>query len=164
MQTPRRPPPLVARDLKAHPGLAGVLTLTGNTTAGTEAALKTAGQTGTVKLATFEASPLPMTGLDTGGDPATVAREPAVEGAEAVDQAVSAVAEKQVQPRVSTPMVAITPQNMNTAAIKPYIYHGVCTSSLRGYMFALAPAGTGRAKRHRVPPHPVPAPGRARSA
>ena len=77
-----------------------------------------------------------MTGLDTGAIQLTVAQEPAVEGAEAVDQAVSAVAEKQVTPQVSTPMIAITAQNMSTSAIKRYIYDGVCMSSLRGYMTA----------------------------
>jgi hypothetical protein len=33
-----------------------------------------------------------------------------------------------------TPMIAITPQNMNDSGIKPYIYDGPCSSSLRGSM------------------------------
>ena len=83
---------------------------------------------------TFEASPFQMTGLTTGTIQLTVAQEPAVEGADAVDQAINAVANKKVVPNVSTPMIAITPQNMNSSAIKPYIYDGTCTSSLRGFM------------------------------
>ena len=125
---------LVTADLKAHQDLAAVLALTQNTTQGAINALGQAHKTGKVKVATFEASPFQMTGLDTGTIQLTVAQEPSVEGADAVDQAVSAVADKKVVPYVSTPMVAITPQNMNQAAIKPYIYDGTCTSSLRGFM------------------------------
>jgi ribose transport system substrate-binding protein len=127
---------LVTSDLKAQPDLAGVLTLTDNTTQGAEAAISKASKTGTVKLATFDASPLQMTGLDSGAIQVAVAQEPAVEGAESVEQAVNAVAQHGVQPDVSTPMIAITPKNMNSAAVKPYIYDGTCTSSLRGYMTA----------------------------
>ncbi len=125
---------LVARDMMAYPDLSGVLTLTDNTTQGAEAPIQNAHEAGWIKIATFEAGPLQMTGLDSGLIQVTVAQEPAVQGAEAVDQAVSAVALRQVQPQVSTPMIAITPQNMNSAYIKPYIYDGICTSSLRGYM------------------------------
>jgi ribose transport system substrate-binding protein len=125
---------LVTGDLKTHRDLAAVLALTQNGTQGAITALGQAHETGKVKLATFEASPFQMTGLTTGTIALTVAREPAVEGADAVDQAINAVAGKKVAPYVSTPMIAITPQNMNNAAIKPYIYDGTCTSSLRGFM------------------------------
>ena len=125
---------LVTSVLKAHKDLAGVLALTQNAAQGVITALGQARETGKVKLATFEASPFQMTGLTTGTIQLTVAQEPAVEGADAVDQAINAVADKKVAPYVSTPMIAITPQNMNNAAIKPYIYDGTCTSSLRGFM------------------------------
>lgn len=125
---------LVTGDLKAHQDLAAVLALTQNATQGAIAALGRAHETGKVKLATFDASPFQMTGLTTGTIQLTVAQEPAVEGADAVDQAVNAVADKKVTPHVSTPMIAITPQNMNDASIKPYIYDGTCTTSLRGFM------------------------------
>jgi ribose transport system substrate-binding protein len=125
---------LVSADLKAHKDLSAVLALTANTTQGAINALGQAHQTGKVKLATFDASPFEMTGLTTGTIQLTVAQEPSVEGANAVDQAVNAVADKKVVPYVSTPMIAITPQNMNKDAVKPYIYNGTCTSSLRGFM------------------------------
>ena len=121
-------------DLKARKDLAAVLALTQNGTQGAITALGQAHETGKVKLATFEASPFQMTGLTTGTIQLTVAQEPAVEGADAVDQAINAVADKKVEPYVSTPMIAITPQNMNSPAIEPYIYDGTCTSSLRGFM------------------------------
>lgn len=123
----------VTSDLKARKDLAAVLALTQNGTQGAITALGRAHETGKVKLATFEASPFQMTGLTTGTIQLTVAQEPAVEGADAVDQAINAVADKKVVPYVSTPMIAITPQNMNSPAIKPYIYDGTCTSSLRGF-------------------------------
>jgi ABC-type sugar transport system substrate-binding protein len=125
---------LVADDLKTHKDLAAVLALTQGTTQGAISALGQARETGKVKLATFDASPFQMTGLDTGTIQLTVAQEPGVEGADAVDQAVNAVADKKVVPYISTPMIAITPQNMNDPGIKPYIYDGTCTSSLRGFM------------------------------
>jgi ABC-type sugar transport system substrate-binding protein len=124
----------VAGDLKTDKDIAAVLALTQNTAQGAITVLGKAHQTGKIKLATFDASPFQMTGLDTGTIQLTVAQEPAAEGAAAVDQAVNAVADKKVVPYVSTPMIAITPRNMNTSAIKPYIYDGTCTSSLRGFM------------------------------
>jgi ABC-type sugar transport system substrate-binding protein len=125
---------LVADDLQTDPDLGAVLALTQNTTQGAITALGQANKTGKVKLATFDASPFQMTGLDTGTIQLTVAQEPTVQGADAVDQAVNAVADKAVTPFVGTPMVAITPQNMNDKNIKPYIYDGTCASSLRGAM------------------------------
>ncbi|MGH3166227.1 MAG: substrate-binding domain-containing protein [Trebonia sp.] len=125
---------MITGDLRAKAGPAAVLALTQNSAQGAINALGKAHKTGAVKLATFDASPFQMTGLTTGTIQLTVAREPAVEGADAVDQAVNAVAGKKVTPFISTPMVAITPRNMNDASIKPYIYDGTCTSSLRGFM------------------------------
>jgi ABC-type sugar transport system substrate-binding protein len=87
-----------------------------------------------VFAATFDASPFQMTGLVTGTIQLAVAQEPGVEGADAVDQAVNAIAGKKVVPAMSTPMVAITPKNMNDPAVKRYIYDGTCTASLRGRM------------------------------
>jgi ribose transport system substrate-binding protein len=132
--TPTAAAGLVSADLKAHKNLAGVLAMTEATTQGVINTLKQAHKTGAVKLATFNASPFQMTGLDTGTIQLTVAKEPTVEGADAVDQAVNAIAGKKVIPHITTPMIAITPQNMNSSAIKPYIYDGTCVASLRGYM------------------------------
>lgn len=125
---------LAADDVKGHPDLVAVLGLTSNATQGAVAAITKAHKQGVVKVATFDASPLQMTWLDTGAVQLAVAQEPAVEGADAVTQAVSAIADRKVTPQVTTPMVAITRQNMNQASVKPYIYDGTCVSSLRGYM------------------------------
>jgi ribose transport system substrate-binding protein len=132
--TPAAAAAAVTADLTAHKDLSAVLALTQNTTQGAITALRQAHDTGKVRLATFDASPFQMAGLGTGTIQLTVAQEPAVEGADAVDQAVNAVASKKIVPHVSTPMIAITPQNMNNDGVKPYIYDGTCTSSLRGSM------------------------------
>jgi ABC-type sugar transport system substrate-binding protein len=125
---------LVSADISAHRNLAAVLGMTRNTTQGAINALHRAHRTSAIKLATFDASPFQMTGLTTGTIQLTVAQEPAVEGADAVNQAVNAIAGKKVTARVATPMIAITRQNMNDPGIRPYIYDGTCASSLRGYM------------------------------
>jgi ABC-type sugar transport system substrate-binding protein len=125
---------LTADDIKSHPDLAAVLGLTSHATAGAVAAISRAQKQGVIKVATFDASPLQMTWLDTGAIALAVAQEPATEGADAVTQAVSAIADRKVTPEITTPMIAITRQNMNKAAIKPYIYDGTCVESLRGYM------------------------------
>jgi len=125
---------LASADISAHRNLAAVLSMTENTSQGAINALHQAHKTGAIKLATFDASPFQMTGLTTGTIQLTVAQEPGVEGADAVDQAVNAIAYKKVAAHMTTPMIAITPQNMNRPGIKPYIYDGTCAASLRGYM------------------------------
>ncbi len=125
---------LTADDIKMHPDLAAVLGLTANAAQGAVAAISKAHKQGVVKVATFDASPLQMTWLDTGAIQLAVAQEPVLEGADAVAQAVSAIADRKVTPTISTPMIAITRQNMAKAYIKPYIYDGTCVASLRGVM------------------------------
>jgi ABC-type sugar transport system substrate-binding protein len=125
---------LTADDIKGHPDLAAVLGLTADTAQGAIAAIGKAHKQGVVKVATFDASPLQMTWLGAGAIQLAVAQEPVVEGADAVTQAVSAIADRKVTPSITTPMIAITRQNMSKAYVKPYIYDGTCVSSLRGYM------------------------------
>ena len=124
----------MAADVRSHPDLAGVLGLTANVTQGAVDALSKAHKQGVVKVATFDASPLQMTWLDTGAVQLAVAQEPEAEGAAAVVQAVSAIADRKVTPQITTPMIAVTRQNVTKASIKPYIYDGTCVASLRGYM------------------------------
>jgi hypothetical protein len=94
------------------------------------------GGNGTVAVITAPDGGVPATARIAAFRSEMAARFPGVtvEGADAVDQAVSAVADKKVVPYISTPMIAITPGNMNDPGIKPYIYDGTCTSSLRGFM------------------------------
>jgi ribose transport system substrate-binding protein len=125
---------LMAAVLREHRHLSGVLAVTQAAAQGAITAIGRARLTGAVKVATFGAGPFQMTGLDTGTIAVAVAEEPAVQGADAVDQAVNAIAGRKVEPYVTTPMIAITARNMNSAAIRPYIYDGTCVSSLRGYM------------------------------
>ncbi len=123
---------LADSDIKAHPDLAGVLATDAVTTQGAAAAVQQARMTDQVKVATFGAGPAQMTGLGNRTISLVVAQEPAVEGADAVQQAVHALRGESVRGHVATPMTAITPQNMSKPSIKPYIYNSSCPSSLRG--------------------------------
>lgn len=47
---------------------------------------------------------------------------PAVEGADGVRQALNALAGNPVSASIATPLTAITPQNMNSPSVKPFVY------------------------------------------
>jgi ribose transport system substrate-binding protein len=55
-----------------------------------------------------------------------IAQEPQVEGADAVQQGLNAIEGKPVSKNIATPLIAITPQNMNSPKIKPYVYVSGC--------------------------------------
>jgi ribose transport system substrate-binding protein len=55
-----------------------------------------------------------------------IAQEPALEGADGVQQALNAIDGKPVAKTIATPLIAVTPQNMTTAKVKPYIYASSC--------------------------------------
>ena len=57
-----------------------------------------------------------------------IAQEPALEGADGVEQALNAIDGKPVTSTIATPLIAVTPANMTSASIKPYIYASSCPS------------------------------------
>jgi ABC-type sugar transport system substrate-binding protein len=57
-----------------------------------------------------------------------IAQEPAVEGADGVEQALNAIDGKTVTKSIATPLIAVTPANMASASVKPYIYASSCGS------------------------------------
>ena len=67
-----------------------------------------------------------MTMLSNGTIQLAIAQAPAVEGKDAVDQAMNALTGKPVTKNILTPLVAITKQNMNDPNVKPYIYVSGC--------------------------------------
>jgi hypothetical protein len=46
-----------------------------------------------------------------------------------VQQALNAIDGKPVTKNIATPLIAVTPANMNSASVKPYIYASSCPSS-----------------------------------
>ena len=116
----------IEADISGNPSLNGAFAANVVTAEGVAAGVQHAGKTGKVKLATFDADATQMTMMQQGTIQLAIAQEPAVEGKDAVDQAVNALTGKPVQAAIATPLIAVTPQNMNSSTVKPYIYVGSC--------------------------------------
>jgi ribose transport system substrate-binding protein len=116
----------IEADISGNPGLNGAFAANVLTAEGVAAGVQHAGKTGKIKLATFDADPTQMTMMQQGTIQLAIAQEPGVEGADAVDQAVNALTGKAVQANIATPLIAVTSQNMNSSAVKPYVYEGSC--------------------------------------
>ena len=117
----------IEADISGNPGLNGAFAANVVTAEGVAAGVQHAGKTGKVKLATFDADASQVTMMKQGTIQLAIAQEPAVEGQDAVDQAVNALTGKPVQANIATPLIAVTPQNMNTPSVKPYIYVSSCS-------------------------------------
>jgi ribose transport system substrate-binding protein len=113
-------------DISAHPDLSGVFAANVLSAQGVATGVKSAGKSGKVKVATFDADPQQMQALQSGTIQLAIAQSPATEGADAVQQAVNALDSKPVTASIGTPLVAITQQNMNAPTVKPYVYVGSC--------------------------------------
>ncbi len=113
-------------DISGHPGLAGAFAANVITAQGAASGIAHARKTGKVKLATFDADPTQMSMMRSGTIQLAIAQEPQVEGADAVQQGLNAIEGKPVTKNVATPLIAITPQNVNSAKVKPYVYVSGC--------------------------------------
>jgi ABC-type sugar transport system substrate-binding protein len=119
----------IEADISGNPGLNGAFAANVVTAEGVAAGVQHAGKTGKVKLATFDADATQMMMMQQGTIQLAIAQEPALEGSDAVQQAVNALTGKPVQANIATPLIAVTPQNMNSPTVKPYIYVSSCPSS-----------------------------------
>jgi ribose transport system substrate-binding protein len=116
----------IGGDISAHHNLSGVFAANVITAEGAATAVKSAGMSGKVKVATFDADPTQMTMLSNGTIQLAIAQAPAVEGQDAVIQAMNALTGKPVTANILTPLVAITKSNMNSPNVAPYIYKSAC--------------------------------------
>jgi ABC-type sugar transport system substrate-binding protein len=116
----------IGGDISAHHDLNGVFAANVITAEGAATAVKSAGMSGKVKVATFDADPTQMTMLSNGTIQLAIAQAPAIEGQDAVIQAMNALTGKPVTKNILTPLVAITTSNMNNPSVKPYIYKSGC--------------------------------------
>jgi ABC-type sugar transport system substrate-binding protein len=116
----------ISGDISAHHNLAGVFAANVITAEGAATAVKSSGMSGKVKVATFDADPTQMTMLSSGTIQLAIAQAPALEGQDAVIQAVNALTGKPVTKNILTPLVAITKSNMNSPNVTPYIYKASC--------------------------------------
>ncbi|HEY6479055.1 MAG TPA: substrate-binding domain-containing protein, partial [Streptosporangiaceae bacterium] len=113
-------------DITGHPALNGIFAANVITAEGAATGIQHAGKSGKVKLATFDADTTQVADLKNGSLQLAIAQEPAVEGADAVQQGLNAIEGKPVTKQIATPLMAITPQNMDSPTIKPFIYASTC--------------------------------------
>jgi ABC-type sugar transport system substrate-binding protein len=113
-------------DITGHPTLNGIFAANVITAEGAATGIQHAGKSGKVKLATFDADTTQVADLKNGSLQLAIAQEPAVEGADAVQQGLNAIEGKPVTKQIATPLMAITPQNMDSPTIKPFIYASTC--------------------------------------
>ena len=113
-------------DITAHPDLSGAFAANVITAEGAASGIAHANKTGKVKLATFDADAQQVTMMQKGTIQLAIAQEPALEGADGVQQALNAIDGKPVAKTIATPLIAVTPQNMTTPKVKPYIYASSC--------------------------------------
>jgi ABC-type sugar transport system substrate-binding protein len=114
-------------DISAHSDLVGAFAANVVTAQGAASGIQHAHKTGKIKLATFDADPQQMQMMQAGTIQLAIAQEPGVEGADGVEQALNAVEGKTVTKSIPTPLIAITPANMNSAKVKPFIYQSSCS-------------------------------------
>lgn len=114
-------------DIAAHPTLNGAFAANVITAQGAASGIQHAHKTGKIKLATFDADPTQMSMMKSGTIDLAIAQEPALEGADGVQQALNAVEGKPVTKNIATPLTAITPSNMSSASTAPYIYQSTCS-------------------------------------
>jgi ribose transport system substrate-binding protein len=116
----------VTSDIAAHPNLSGVFATNVLSAQGAATGVQHAGKSGTVKVATFDAEPQQIQALHSNTIQLAVAQDPYLEGQDGVDQAVDALTGKPVTANIGTPLVAITPKNVDSASVQQYIYKSAC--------------------------------------
>jgi ABC-type sugar transport system substrate-binding protein len=113
-------------DITGHSSLNGIFAANVITAEGAASGIQHAKKSGQVKLATFDADTTQVADLKNGSLQLAIAQEPAVEGSDAVQQGLNAIEGKTVTKQIATPLLAVTPQNMNQSSIKPFIYASSC--------------------------------------
>jgi ABC-type sugar transport system substrate-binding protein len=114
-------------DITANPDLSGAFAANVITAQGAASGIQHAHQTGKIKLATFDADPQQMSMMKSGTIQLAIAQEPALEGSDGVQQALNAINGKAVTKNIATPLIAITPSNMTSASVQPFIYQSSCS-------------------------------------
>ena len=116
----------VSSDIAAHPNLSGVFATNVLSAQGAATGVQHAGKSGKVKVATFDAEPQQIQALHSNTIQLAVAQDPYLEGQDGVQQAVNALTGKPVTANIGTPLVAITPKNVSSPSVQPYIYKSAC--------------------------------------
>lgn len=109
-------------DITANPHLSGVFTANTVTAQGAAAALQHTADTGKIKMVTFDAEPAEVQMLQSNVAQLVIAQEPAVEGADGIEQAVNAIDGKHVTANIPTPLIAMSAKNLSSD--QQYVYKG----------------------------------------
>lgn len=121
---PSKAAQIITSTYAAHPALNGIFAANVLTAEGVSTGIKEAGATGKIKDVSFDAEPSDIQDLNNGTIDALIAQEPAVEGADGIEQAVNALEGKPVTPKIQTGLVEITKANESTTS--KYFYKSSC--------------------------------------
>ena len=117
----------IGGDISAHPDLGGVFAANVITAEGAATAVKSAGKSGKIKVAAFDAEPAEINAVQAGTIQMLVAQNPTAEGQDGVDQAVNSLEGKSVQASITSPLKVITKDNVSSPDVKPFIYVSGCS-------------------------------------
>ena len=117
---------IVTATIAANPDLAGIFTITTNNTEGAATGLREAHKVGDIKIVGFDTSDPIVDNIRQGIVQADVVQYPFRVGQLGVEMMVDALKGKTIDRQVHTPFVLATPQNVDTAEVKKYIYDVNC--------------------------------------
>src|SRR5579859_1358448 len=110
----------IESDITANSGLSGVFTANTVTAQGVAAGLQHTGDAGKIKMVTFDAEPVQIQMLQSNVAQLLIAQEPAIEGADGIQQAVNALQGKPVTASIPTPLITISASNLSSK--QQYVY------------------------------------------
>ena len=117
---------IVTATIAANPDLAGIFTITTNNTEGAATGLREAHKVGEIKLVGFDTSDPIVDAIRQGIVQADIVQYPRRVGQLAVEEMVALLNGKPIERQVHTPFVVATPQNVDSAEVKQYIYDVNC--------------------------------------
>lgn len=117
---------LVTSTYAAHPDLNGIVTLTTNNTEGAATGVREAGMVGKISIVGFDTSDPIVEDIRKGIVQADVVQYPYQVGILGVQMMVDALDGKTIEREVHTPFVVATPANVDTPAVRKYIYKTKC--------------------------------------
>jgi ABC-type sugar transport system substrate-binding protein len=110
----------IESDITANSSLSGVFTANTVTAQGVAAGLQHTSEAGKIKMVTFDAEPAEVQMLQSNVAQLVIAQEPALEGADGIEQAVNALQGKPVTANIPTPLIAISSSNLSSE--QQYVY------------------------------------------
>ena len=118
---------IITSTVAAHPDLSGVFTITTNNTEGAATGVREAQAIGKIKIVGFDTSDPIVEDIRHGIVSADVVQDPYRVGQLALQMMVDALDGKPVEREVRTPFVIATPDNVDSAEVKQFIYKTHCS-------------------------------------